>query len=143
MIKPDAIGRRLCGEIIRRYESKGLRLAALKIQVLSRSLAERQYAEHEGKPFYTGLLDFMTSGPSIQMVWEGESAVEMARRLNGVTDGREADLGTIRGDFAVTVRKNLVHASDSRETADREIALFFEPEEICDYPMPDGHWLKE
>jgi len=142
MIKPDAVGRRLCGELIGRYERKGLRLAGLKMQVISRELAERHYAEHVGKPFYQGLLDFVTSGPSIQMVWEGPNAVETVRKMNGATDCQKADVGTIRGDFGMNTRNNVVHASDSAETAEREIKLYFSDNELWDYPMPDGHWLE-
>jgi nucleoside-diphosphate kinase len=143
MIKPDAISRRLCGEIIRRYEAKGLRLAALKLQIISRELAEQHYAEHAGKPFYEGLVAFITSGPSIQMVWEGPDAVNQVRKMNGATDCRKADVGTIRGDLGLSTQKNLVHASDSPETARREIAVYFAQEELWDYPMPDGHWLQD
>lgn len=141
MIKPDAVGRRLCGEIIRRYEAKGLKLVGMKLQIVSRELAEKHYAEHAGKKFYDGLMAFIMSGPSIQMVWEGENAVAVVRKLNGATNSQEADLGTIRGDFGMTVQNNLVHASDSGETAAREIAIYFAPGELWDYSMPDGHWL--
>ena len=141
MIKPDGVGRRLCGEIIRRYEAKGLRLAGLKMQVLTRELAERHYAEHAGKPFFAGLVEFITSGPSIQMVWEGPNAVDVVRKINGATDCRKADVGTIRGDLGLNTQNNVVHASDSLETARREIALYFSEHELWDYSMPDGHWL--
>jgi nucleoside-diphosphate kinase len=141
MIKPDAVGRRLCGEIIRRFEAKGLRLVGLKLQIVSEALAEKHYAEHKGKPFYPKLMKFIMSGPSIQMVWEGESAVVVARKLNGATDSLEADVGTIRGDFGLTVRKNLVHASDSAQTAEREIGIYFAEAELWAYDMPDKQWL--
>lgn len=141
MIKPDAVGRRLCGEIIRRYEAKGLKLAGLKMQIVSRELAEKHYAEHVGKGFYASLLEFITSGPTVQMVWEGENAVAVGRKLNGATNSQEADLGTIRGDYGMTVQNNLVHASDSVETAKREIAIYFDENELWDYSMPDGQWL--
>ncbi len=141
MIKPDAVGRRLCGETISRYEAKGLRLAGLKMQIISESLAQAHYAGHKGKPFYAPLMAFMTSGPSIQMVWEGESAVAVARKINGATNCVEADVGTIRGDFGLTTRKNLVHASDSVETAEREIGIYFTDVELWDYEMPDKQWL--
>jgi len=143
MIKPDGVGRRLCGQIIRRYEAKGFRLAGLKMQVLTPDQADKHYAEHVGKPFYPGLREFITSGPTIQMVWEGPGVVEAIRAINGATDCRKADVGTIRGDFGVNTQKNLVHASDSIETARREIALYFADSELWDYPMPDGHWLRE
>jgi len=143
MIKPDAVGRRLCGEIIRRYEAKGLRLVGMKMQVISMELAAKHYAEHVDKPFYPGLVKFITSGPTLQMVWEGLEAVNAVRKMNGATDCRKADVGTIRGDFGLNTRNNLVHASDSIETARREIALYFREDELWDYTMPDGHWLVE
>ncbi len=141
MIKPDAFGRRLCGEIIRRYEAKGLKLIGMKLQIVSRELAEKHYAEHAGKGFYESLLEFIMSGPTVQMVWEGENAVAVGRKLNGATNSQEADLGTIRGDFGMTVQNNLVHASDSVETAKREIGIYFNESELWNYSMPDGHWL--
>jgi nucleoside-diphosphate kinase len=143
MIKPDAVGRRLVGEVIGRYEAKGLKLVGLKMQIVSRDLAEKHYAEHHGKPFYPGLVEFITSGPTIQMVWEGEEAIAVVRKLNGATNSREADFGTIRGDFGLTVQKNIVHASDSVKTAEREIALYFESSELWDYALPGEAWLKE
>ena len=143
MIKPDGVGRRLCGEIIRRYEAKGLRLAGLKMQILTDDISAKHYLEHVSKPFYPSLRDFITSGPTIQMVWEGPDVVAAVRKINGATDGRKADVGTIRGDFCVNTQNNLVHASDSVETAQREIALYFREDELWDCPMPDGHWLKE
>lgn len=142
MIKPDGFGRRLCGEVIGRYESKGLKLVGLKMQVLPRALAEEHYAEHAEKPFFGELVDFVTSGPSVQMVWEGEQAVDVARKINGATNSLKADLGTIRGDYGLTVQNNIVHASDSVETAAREISLYFTEEELLSYSMPDEHWLK-
>ena len=141
MIKPDAVGRRLCGEVIRRYEAKGLKLLGLKMQILPRDLADKHYAEHVGKPYYEKLVTFVTSGPTIQMVWEGENAVVAARKLNGATDCQDAETGTIRGDYGLDTRHNLVHASDSREMAEREIALYFRADELCDYRMPDEGWL--
>lgn len=141
MLKPDAVGRRLIGDIVRRYEAKGLKLVGLKMQVVSQELAAKHYAEHEGKPFYPSLVEFITSGPTIQMVWEGESAVDVVRKLNGATNCLKADVGTIRGDFGLTVQNNLVHASDSPETAAREIGVYFEASEIWDYPLLDEQWL--
>jgi nucleoside-diphosphate kinase len=143
MIKPDGVGRRLCGEIIGRYERKGLRLVGLKLQVLRRELAETHYEEHVGKPFYPGLMAFITSGPTIQMVWEGNEAVDVVRKINGATNCLAADIGTIRGDFGANTQKNLVHASDSPETAAREIAIYFSDDELFGYDMPDGQWLAE
>lgn len=141
MLKPDAVGRRLIGDIVRRYEAKGLKLVALKMQIVSQELAAQHYAEHEGKPFYPSLVEFITSGPTIQMVWEGENAVEVVRKLNGATNCLKADVGTIRGDFGLTVQNNLVHASDSPETAVREIGVYFAPSEIWNYSLLDEHWL--
>lgn len=141
MIKPDGVGRRLCGEIIRRYEAKGLQLVGLKMQILTREFAERHYAEHVGKPFFPSLLEFITSGPTIQMVWEGVDAVDVVRKINGATSCLQADVGTIRGDLGLSTQNNLVHASDSPATAAREIALYFDAAELWEYPMPDAQWL--
>jgi nucleoside-diphosphate kinase len=125
LVKPDAFARALTGEIIARFERKGLRLAALKQLTLDRNLAERHYAEHEGKPFYGELVDFITSGPLVAMVLEGDRAVEAARQVIGATDPLAAAPGSIRGDFATEVGQNMVHGSDSPESAAREVALFF------------------
>jgi nucleoside-diphosphate kinase len=141
MVKPDGVGRRLAGEIIRRYEAKGLKLVGMKLQIISRELAGKHYEEHAAKPFFKDLVAFITSGPSIQMVWEGESAVDVVRKINGATNCVKADVGTIRGDLGLTTQNNLVHASDSPETAAREIAVYFSNNELWDYAMPDGHWL--
>ena len=126
LVKPDAFARNLTGEIIARFERKGLRLVALKMMTMDRALAERHYAEHEGKPFYGELVDFITSGPLVAMVLEGGQAVAAARQLIGATDPLEAAPGSIRGDYAVDVGQNMVHGSDSPESAVREVALFFE-----------------
>lgn len=141
MIKPDGVGRRLCGAVIRRYEAKGLRLVGIKMRIIAADLAARHYAEHVGRPYYEPLVDFITSGPSIQMVWEGPDAVATVRKINGLTDCTKADVGTIRGDMGVSTRYNIVHASDSVQTAEREIALYFDKNELWDYSMPDGAWL--
>ncbi|HEV3129545.1 MAG TPA: nucleoside-diphosphate kinase [Solirubrobacteraceae bacterium] len=125
LVKPDAWARSLTGEIIARFERKGLRLAALKQMTMERDLAERHYAEHEGKPFYGELVDFITSGPLVALVLEGERAVEAARQVIGATDPVVAAPGSIRGDFATQVGQNMVHGSDSPESAAREVALFF------------------
>jgi nucleoside-diphosphate kinase len=125
LVKPDAFARALTGEIIARFERKGLRLAALRQLVMERGLAERHYAEHEGKPFYAELVSFITSGPLVAMVLEGERAVEAARQVIGATDPLQASPGSIRGDFATSVGQNMVHGSDSPESAAREVGLFF------------------
>ena len=126
LVKPDAFARRLTGEIIARFERKGLHLAELKLMTVEAALARRHYAEHEGKPFFEALVSFITSGPIVAMVLEGPNAIEAARQLIGATNGIEAAPGSIRGDYALEVRRNLVHGSDSPESAAREIALFFE-----------------
>jgi nucleoside-diphosphate kinase len=125
LVKPDAFARGLTGEIVARFERKGLRLVALQHMTMERSLAERHYAEHEGKPFYGELVDFITSGPLVAMVLEGSRAVEAARQVIGATDPLQAAPGSIRGDFAVEVGQNMVHGSDSPESAAREVELFF------------------
>ena len=125
MIKPDAVRRGLAGEIIGRLESKGLTILAMELRQMTGELADQLYAEHIERPFYPPLRLFITSGPSVAMVVEGDEAITVVRTLNGATDGRKARAGTIRGDFALSNRENLVHGSDSAESAKREIALFF------------------
>lgn len=125
LIKPDAFARALSGEIVARFERKGLRIAALQHMTLSRELAEEHYAEHAERPFFGELVDFITSGPLVAMVLEGQDAVRAARQAIGATDPLEAAPGTIRGDFALETGRNMVHGSDAPESAAREIALFF------------------
>ena len=125
LVKPDAFARSLTGEIIARFERKGLRLVALTLMTMTRDLAARHYAEHEGKGFYEELVTFITSGPLVAMVLEGEQAVVAARQVIGATNPLEATTGSIRGDFAIAVGQNMVHGSDSTESAAREVALFF------------------
>ena len=142
MIKPDAVGRRLAGECIQRLEQRGLKLIGMKMQMLSEEKVREHYAEHVERPFFPGLKEFIMSGPTIQMVWEGSDAVNQVRKLNGATCGFDAERGTIRGDFALSMQKNLIHASDAVETAAREIALYFEESELLDYTLPDEHWMQ-
>jgi nucleoside-diphosphate kinase len=125
LVKPDAFERRLTGEVIARFERKGLRIAALKLMRVDRDLAERHYSEHSGKPFFPDLIEFITSGALVALVLEGEAAVPAARSLIGATNPVEATPGSIRGDFALEVQYNLVHGSDSEATAEREIGLWF------------------
>jgi nucleoside-diphosphate kinase len=125
LVKPDAFARALTGEIISRFERKGLRLAALNQMTMTREQAERHYAEHEGKGFYEELVQFITSGPLVAMVLEGEAAVDAARQVIGATNPLEASPGSIRGDYAIAVGQNMVHGSDSTESAAREVGLFF------------------
>ena len=125
LVKPDAFARNLTGEIIARFERKGLRLAALKQMTMTRELAEQHYAEHEGKPFFGELVEFITSAPLVAMVLEGDHAVEAARQVIGATNPLQAAPGSIRGDYALEVGQNMVHGSDSPESGVRELALFF------------------
>ena len=141
LLKPDAVQRRLVGEITRRFERKGLRLAGLKLVQASRELAEKHYAVHKGKPFYESLLGFLTSGPTVAMVWEGREAVAVCRNMMGVTDGAKSPPGTIRGDFALSVQNNLVHGSDSPENATQESSLWFTPQELVSYQLVDANWV--
>jgi len=125
LVKPDAFARNLTGEIIGRFERKGLRLVALKLMTMTSELAQRHYAEHDGKPFFEELVSFITSGPLVAMVLEGEQVVEAARQVIGATNPLQATTGSIRGDYAIAVGQNMVHGSDSGESAAREVALFF------------------
>ena len=125
LVKPDAFARGLTGEIIARFERKGLRIVALQHRVLTEDVARQHYAEHEGKPFFADLVEFITSGPLVSMVLEGDEAVRAARQVIGATNPLEASPGSIRGDFAVAVGQNMVHGSDSPESGRREAALFF------------------
>ncbi len=130
MVKPDGVRRGLVGEVIRRFENKGLKLQAMKLIQVTPDQAAEHYAEHREKPFYGELLSFITSGPSVPMVFEGREAVTVARTLMGTTDPTKATPGTIRGDLAIEMTENIVHGSDSPESAEREIAIYFSPEEL-------------
>jgi nucleoside-diphosphate kinase len=141
ILKPDCVQRRLAGEILRRFEAKGLRLAALKLIQVDRVLAETHYAEHKDRPFFRGLIDFLTGGPVIVGVVAGPDAVTVVRKMLGKTNGAEAEPGTIRGDFSNSKQNNLVHGSDSPESAAREIALWFKPGEVVDYQIAGSEWV--
>jgi len=141
LLKPDAVQRRLIGTLIERFERKGLRLAGLKFLQADRALAEKHYAVHKGKPFYESLLTFLTSGPTVALVWEGREAVAVGRNLMGVTDGAKAIPGTVRGDYAISVQNNLVHGSDSPENAAIEVALWFKKEELVGWTTTDANWV--
>jgi len=143
LVKPDGVQRGLTGEVIRRLEARGLKLAALKMMRISPQLAARHYAEHRGKPFYDGLIAFITSGPVVAMICEGREAVVVVRSLIGATDPLKAAPGTIRGDLALAHTMNLVHGSDSPERAEEEIKLFFEPEELLAYDRTADRWIEE
>ena len=135
LLKPDAIQRGLAGEIISRLEHRGLKFAAMKLVRVGQDLARRLYAPHTGKPFFDGLLEFITSGPIIATVVEGDNAVDVVRATMGATDPQDAAPGTIRGDLAQEIGQNLIHGSDSEETATYEIGLFFSPSELLQYPL--------
>lgn len=132
MVKPDGVRRGLVGNVISRLENKGLRIVGLKQMVISRELAERHYGEHKGKPFFEGLVEFITSGPVVAMVIEGENAILGWRNMMGATNPADAAMGTVRGDFASTIDENIAHGSDALSTAEREINLFFEADELLD-----------
>jgi nucleoside-diphosphate kinase len=141
MLKPGVLPRRLVGEVIIRIEQKGFHIISMKMITMSRELAETHYKEHRGKPFFESLIEYMISGPVITMVLERENAIPALRKLAGATDPDMADPGTIRGDLGVVTGKNLIHASDSAESADREIQLFFTEEDINVWEDGNGPWL--
>lgn len=141
MLKPDAVQRNLIGEVICRFEKKGLKPVALKMLEISREMAEKHYGEHRGKPFFDELVNFITSGPVVAMIWEGRGAVQIARQMMGSTDPQEAPPGTIRGDYGLFTGNNIVHGSDSPASAAREISLFFSPEEIISYRKSLEPWI--
>ena len=141
IFKPDAVQRRLVGDILARFESKGLRVAALKLLQVDRSLGEKHYAEHVGKPFFEGLISFITGGPVVVGVLEGNEAVAVVRAMLGATNGTAAAPGTIRGDYSISKQNNLIHGSDSPESAAREIALWFRPGEVVDYAIAGSQWV--
>jgi len=141
ILKPDAVQRLLLGRILNRFEDKGLQIVAAKFIRISRDVAQRHYAPHKEKDFYPPLIDYITSGPVLVLVLQAEGAIAMARRLMGATFGNEAEPGTIRGDFGATRTFNLVHGSDSPESAAKEIGLFFNEEELLDYKLTAHHWL--
>jgi len=142
-IKPDGVQRGLVGEILNRFERKGFKLIALKQITPSRELAEQHYGVHRDRPFFKGLVDFITSGPVVAMVWEGDGVIASARRLIGTTKPLEADPGTIRGDFAVNIGRNVIHGSDGEETAKYEIGLWFDSNELNQWTLADQDWRVE
>jgi nucleoside-diphosphate kinase len=141
LIKPDGVQRLLAGRILARYEDRGLKIVALKLVHVRRDLAERHYEVHREKPFFAGLVDFITSGPLVAAVLEGPNAIAVVRAMNGATRPHEAAPGSIRGDFAVETAQNLVHASDGAETAAGEIALWFGPDEVLAYSRDIDRWV--
>jgi nucleoside-diphosphate kinase len=143
IIKPDAVQRGLIGQIVHRFERRGLRIAALKFMQITPDLARRHYAVHEGKPFYEPLVAYITSGPVAVMILEGKDAIQVARRTMGATNPAQADPGTIRADFSIEVGRNLVHGSDGPETATFEVALFFSEDEIVSWKRDLDPWILE
>ena len=141
IIKPDAVQRHLAGEIIDRFEKKGLKLVAAKFVRITEDIARKLYAVHQGKPFFEELVKYLSSEPIFVMVWEAEGIVNMARRMMGATFGYDAEPGTIRGDFSSSRGYNLIHGSDSTKSAEQEIKLFFKSDEIVNYELTDANWL--
>ncbi len=142
-IKPDGVQRGLVGEILRRFETKGFTLVGLKLMSVSQELAEEHYSVHRERPFFSGLVKFITSGPVVVMVWEGEGVVASARKIIGATNPLTAEPGTIRGDYGVSIGRNLIHGSDAIETAQREISLWFKEEELINWQPSLKSWLYE
>lgn len=143
LVKPDAMQRGLAGEIIRRLENRGLKFVALKLMQVTPAMAEKHYGEHKGKGFYKGLVDFITSSPIIAGVVEGTNAIEIVRATNGLTNPAKAAPGTIRADFGLETGRNLVHASDSPQSAAREIRIFFKPSELLEWTRDTDRWVFE
>lgn len=141
ILKPDALCRGLCGQILARFERKGLKIVGLKLTRISPDLAARHYAPHKGKGFYEPLITFMTSTPVVVLALEGKEAIAISRKMMGATFGSDADAGTIRGDFGVSRRFNLIHGSDSPEAAERELSLFFNADELHDYEPGAWGWV--
>ncbi|WP_409346608.1 nucleoside-diphosphate kinase [Paenibacillus sp. MBLB4367] len=141
MVKPDGVQRGLIGEIVKRFEQKGFQLVGSKLMVITREQAEYHYEEHKGKGFYEELVSFITSGPVFGMVWEGDQVITLSRTMMGKTNTLDALPGTIRGDFAVHTGLNIIHGSDSVESAEREINNFFKPEEIVSYSKDVNKWV--
>ncbi|MFA4934612.1 MAG: nucleoside-diphosphate kinase [Candidatus Methanoperedens sp.] len=143
MVKPDGVQRGLVGEVIRRIEQRGLKIVALRMNTISPDSAKKHYSEHAQKPFFNSLVNFITSSPSVSMVIEGKNAVSVMRAINGTTNPVNAATGSIRGDFALDTGRNIVHASDSVESAKREISIHFKDSEIAGYSRVDEVWLYE
>ncbi|KEP27320.1 nucleoside-diphosphate kinase [Bacillus zhangzhouensis] len=141
MVKPDGVERQLIGEIVSRFEKKGLQLVGAKLMSIPKEVAETHYEEHKEKPFFGELVDFITSGPVFAMVWQGEQVVDVTRQIIGKTNPKEALPGTIRGDYGLTVGKNIIHGSDSPESAEREINLFFKQEELTNWDQTISSWI--
>jgi len=143
LVKPDGVQRGLVGEVISRLERRGLKLVAMKLMRVEESLAKQHYSEHAERPFFLGLVSFITSGPIVAMAWQGENAISLARQTMGATNPVDSAPGTIRGDLGVNIGRNIVHGSDGPESARRELNLFFQPGEILDYERSTDSWITE
>lgn len=141
MVKPDGVQRNLIGEIVSRFEKKGFQLVGAKLMNIPKEVAEEHYGEHKERPFFGELVDFITSGPVFAMVWQGENVIAVARQMMGSTNPKDAQPGTIRGDFGVTVGKNVIHGSDSPASAEREIGIFFKESELVEYTKQGNEWI--
>lgn len=141
MVKPDGVQRQLIGEIVARFERKGFQLVGAKLMQITPELAEQHYGEHKERPFFGGLVSFITSGPVFAMVWQGENVITTARTMMGATNPKDAAPGTIRGDFGLTIDKNVIHGSDASESAEREIGLFFKEAELVKYTRQINEWI--
>lgn len=141
MVKPDGVQRNLIGEVVSRFEMKGYTLSGSKVMQITKEMAETHYGEHRERPFFGSLVEFITSGPVFAMVWEGEGVIAESRKMVGKTNPQEADPGTIRGDFGIQVSMNIIHGSDSVESAKREIALFFDESELVSYKKTNSKWI--
>lgn len=143
LVKPDGVHRGLIGQIINRFETRGLKLVGMKFIQMTDELAAKHYAIHKGKPFYEKLVAYIVSGPVVAMVWEGQEAISAARKTMGATNPIEASPGTIRGDFGMEIGRNLVHGSDSLENAAEEVSLFFDPDELVQWVRDSDDWIRE
>ncbi|MFW6196796.1 MAG: nucleoside-diphosphate kinase [Thermoplasmatota archaeon] len=143
MVKPDGVQRGLVGSVIKRLEDRGLRITAMKMMTIEQEMAEEHYAEHEGKDFYEPLLEYITSGPVVAMAVVGKDAISMVRKMVGATDPHEANPGTIRGDYGIEIGRNIVHAADSPESAERELDIFFDKSEYNNYTRVEETWIYE
>lgn len=143
LVKPDGVQRGLAGAVLSRLEARGLKIVALRLLQMDRQMAQRHYSAHEGKPFFQGLVDFITAGPIVAAVFEGRNAIEVVRQTMGATDPAKATPGTIRGDFALDIGRNIIHGSDSQESAEKEMGIFFQPGEVLTYRRDTDPWITE
>ena len=143
LLKPDAVQRGLVGDVLGRFEKKGLKIAGMKLMQITPELAAKHYEQHKERPFYQGLVNFMTSSPVVALALEGIGAIAVCRKIMGATFGSDAEAGTIRGDYCIDVGRNICHGSDAVDSANKEIALWFTPEELCDWQSHSEPWIYE